>query len=86
MSDPKIIYKFRKNHDEEIRVSISKYGGRDLIDIRAFVEKEGGHAEFIPTRKGLTLNVYVFPELKRAIEKLEAVLVGEGLLDAACLE
>jgi hypothetical protein len=86
MSNAKIIYKFRKNHDEEIRVSIRKYEDRDFIDIRAFVEKETGHAEFVATKKGLTLSIFVFPELKRAIEKLEAVLVGEGLLDAASLE
>ncbi len=37
--------------------------------------------ENVPTKKGLTLRVDLFPEFKRAVEKLEAALVEAGLLD-----
>ena len=78
----KLVYTFRKSHTEEVRASIREYQGREFIDIRAFVEKEAGHSEFVPTRKGLTLNVYVFPEFKQAVMALEKELARLGLLEA----
>ena len=76
------VYVFRKNHTEEVRASIRKYQGREFIDLRAFVEKEAGHGEFVPTKKGLTLSCYVLPELKKAILALEKELLRRGLLEA----
>ena len=75
-----VIYKFRKNSREEVRVSIRKFEGRDYLDIRAWVEKESGHGEFTPTRKGLTLSIYVLPELLKGMNALEEELVQRGLL------
>jgi len=81
MSDSATIYSFRKNPTEEVRVSLRKYDGSYFFDLRVFVEKETGHCKFLPTRKGLTLNVYVFPELKRAVLALEDELKQWGLLE-----
>ncbi len=77
-----ITYSFRKNHDEEVRVSIREYQGRQYFDIRVFVEKETGHCEFLPTKKGIRLDAYTFPEFKRAVLALEDELRQRGLLEA----
>ena len=67
----KPIFVFRKSATEEVRASIRKFKDRTYIDLRVWVEKESGHAEFSPTKKGITLSVYVLPELKKAVLALE---------------
>ena len=77
----KPIFTFRKNATEEIRVSLHEYRGRKYFDIRAFREKDTGHLEFLRTAKGLTLSVYILPELKKAILALEKELIRRGILE-----
>ena len=77
----KIVYTFRKNHNEEIRASVRTFKDQTYIDLRAWVEKESGHAEFSPTKKGIRLDVYTFPEFKRAVLALEGELRQRGLLE-----
>ncbi len=81
MSDSTTIYSFRKNPTEEVRVSLRKYEGRQFFDIRVFVEKETGHCGFLPTKKGIRLDAYIFPEFKRAVIALEKELARMGLLE-----
>ena len=78
----KTVYTFRKNATEEVRASISKFKDRTYVDLRVWVEKDNDHAQFTPTKKGLTLSCYVFPELKKAIQALEDELIRRGLLEA----
>ena len=75
------IYKFRKNATEEVRIRLRKFEGRDYLDIRAWVEKESSHGEFTPTRKGLTLSIYVLPELLKGMNALGEELIQRGLLE-----
>ena len=77
----KPIYIFRKNATEEVRASISKFKDRTYVDLRVWVERDNGHAEFSPTKKGLTLSVYVLPELKKAVLALEKEASRLGLLE-----
>ena len=62
-------------------MSLRKYEGRYFFDLRVFEEKPSGFCEFVPTKKGVCLDAYIFPELKRAVEKLEAAMIEAGLLD-----
>ena len=71
----KIVYTFRKNATEEIRASLRKFKDRAYVDLRVWVERDNGHAEFSPTKKGLTLSCYVLPELKKAVQALEDGLI-----------
>ncbi|MCH7921590.1 MAG: transcriptional coactivator p15/PC4 family protein [Nitrospinae bacterium] len=77
----KPVYTFRKNHNETVRASIRKHQGREFIDLRVWAEKETGHCEFVPTKKGLMLSVYVLPELKKAVLALEREVSRLGLLE-----
>lgn len=77
----KLVYTFRKNANEEVRASIRKFKDRVYVDLRVWVEKESGHAELSPTKKGLTLSVYVLPELKKAVLALEREVSRLGLLE-----
>ena len=80
----KTIFTFRKNATEEVRVTLETYKGHQLFGIRVWFEDEPG--KWAPTRKGITLRVDLFPELKRAIEKLEAAILEAGLLDPEDIE
>lgn len=75
----KTIVTFNKNKFEEIRVGVKEYKGFDLIDFRVWVDsKEAG--EKVPTAKGLSLSVELFPKLKDSILQLEKVLKDNSLL------
>jgi hypothetical protein len=70
---------FEKNKFQEIRVGISEYQGNDLIDIRVWTATQAGQ-ERVPTAKGVSLNVKLFPQLKEAVLLLEAELKSNKLL------
>ncbi|OHD70688.1 MAG: hypothetical protein A2W19_11955 [Spirochaetes bacterium RBG_16_49_21] len=70
---PVIIKDIKKNNNEIIRIEVSEYKGRELINIRIWfqtIESAGGDLVFKPTQKGVTLNIAEFEELKDGIEKL----------------
>ena len=77
----KTVFTFRKNDNEEVRASVRTFKGRSYISLQVWAEEESGHAEFSPTRKGLTLSCYVLPELKKAVLALEKELIRRGLLE-----
>lgn len=81
----KIVHQFVKNATEEVRVSLTEFKGHKLIDLRIYFEPEDG-GERRPTRKGITVDVGLYPELKRALLKLEKELLKEKLLEAEALE
>ena len=73
---------FDKNKFEEIRIGVKEYKGFDLVDLRVWVESKEAGAK-VPTAKGLSLNVELFPQFKKAILLLEKVLKDNNLLSAA---
>ncbi|MFA5038571.1 MAG: transcriptional coactivator p15/PC4 family protein [Candidatus Omnitrophota bacterium] len=75
----KVVKTFEKNKFQEIRIGITEYQGNDLIDVRIWALNQGGQ-EKVPTAKGVSLNVKLFPQLKEAIELLEKELKANSLL------
>ena len=76
--DPIIISEFQKNKTEDFRLSITEYQGHTLLDFRIFFKDKEGESK--PTKKGITLNVKLFPELKQAILDAEKILTEKKLL------
>ena len=64
--EDKVIEIFNKNAREKVRVMLTTYQGRDLIDIRSCVEGENG---LVPTRKGITISIELIGKLKDCLEK-----------------
>jgi hypothetical protein len=83
MSD--VIAKLPKNARETIFLSVSEFKGRKLVDIRVHVpgDQDG---DWVPTRKGVSLAVGLYPQFKQALAELEEALVAQGLLDREDLE
>jgi len=75
----KTISVFQKNKFQEIRVGIREFKGNDLIDIRTWTMTQGSN-EMVPTAKGVTINVHLLPELKRALEEAEKILKENKML------
>jgi len=76
--EPIVISEFQKNKTEDFKLSLTEYQGHTLLDFRVyFKDKEG---ESRPTKKGVTLNVKFFPELKQAIIDAEKILKEKELI------
>jgi len=83
MSDT--ISQVTKNARETILFSLSEFKGHRLIDIRVHVpgDREG---EWVPTRKGVSLSVGLYPAFKQALAQVEQALISQGLLDPEDLQ
>jgi len=75
----KVVKSFGKNKFQEIRIGVSEYQGNDLIDIRTWTLPQGAQ-EMVPTSKGVSINVKLFPQLKEAVELLEKELKDNNLI------
>ena len=75
----KLIASFAKNALEEVHVSLTEYRGRDLVDIRTYYTDDEGEKK--PTKKGISLSVDLFLQLKDAVLKVEEVLRDEGMIE-----
>lgn len=75
----KTISVFQKNKFQEIRVGIREFKGNDLVDIRTWTMTQGSN-EMVPTAKGVTINVHLLPELKRALDEAEKILKENKML------
>jgi transcriptional coactivator p15 (PC4) len=64
----RVVQVIRKGPRQEIRVSLSKFRGQTLGDLRLFVANEQG--EWIPTTKGCTIGVEQLDELAEAVGRL----------------
>jgi hypothetical protein len=80
-----VIAKVTKNARETVFFSLSEFRGHRLIDIRVHVpgDKED---EWVPTRKGVSLAVGLYPEFKQALAQVEEALLDQKLLDPEDLE
>ncbi|MBM4284689.1 MAG: hypothetical protein FJ128_05510 [Deltaproteobacteria bacterium] len=81
----KLIHEMPKNSRELVRFTLSTFKGKHYLDVRTFITPENG-GEMLPTKKGLTLAVELYPTFKQALAETERVMVEEGVLDAEDLE
>ena len=72
---------FTKSTAEEVRVSLSKFKGFDLVDARVWADPDDGDGDRRPTRKGLCLRVERLPELLEALRQAEEEARKAGLLE-----
>jgi hypothetical protein len=80
-----VISRVTKNAREVIFLSLSEFKGRRLIDIRVHVpgDQEG---DWVPTRKGISLALGLYPAFREALGELEEALLTQGLLDKEDLQ
>ena len=72
-----VIARFEKNSFEEVRISLTEFKGKELIDIRVYYQPEG-EEEMRPTKKGITISPEKFPELQKGLAALEKALKAKS--------
>ena len=80
-----VLHQFPKNATEEVRASLTEYKGHKLIDLRIYYEPEDGE-DRRPTKKGITIDVGLYPELKKAMLKIEQELLKQNLVEEEALK
>ena len=69
MQNNQLVYEFKKNSFERVKVELSNYRGIDVISIRVYYISDVAKDEWKPSPKGLTMRSELIPELKKAIDK-----------------
>ena len=75
----KTVAVFKKNKFQEVRVGIREFKGNDLVDIRTWTMTQGSE-DMVPTAKGVTINVHLLGELKKALNEVEVILKESKML------
>ena len=75
----KTVSVFKKNKFQEVRVGIREYKGNDLVDIRTWTMTQGSE-EMVPTAKGVSINVSLLSDLKKALTAVEDELRANKLM------
>ena len=72
-----LIYSFPRGEKDEIQMAITKYKGRQYIDLRIwFQEPEKG--TLIPSKKGISFSVDKLTDLKEGIKRIEAACLKQS--------
>jgi len=82
MSNP--VCKVPKNSQEIIQFNLEEFKGHKLADLRVYCQDEKG--SMIPTRKGISIPISLWPQFRKGLGKLEQAIIAAGWLDAADLE
>lgn len=69
MKENKLVSEFKKNSREKVRVEFSYFMENELISLRVYFCPDQSQDKWLPTKKGITLNVEHLPELKKAIDR-----------------
>jgi hypothetical protein len=70
-----------RRRNEEIRVTLSRYEGRPIVDVRIFFVTSTGHMQ--PSKKGIALSVNRLPALFKSIEKAYGKAIDLQLIEAS---
>ena len=75
---PTVVASLVKNSRERLRISLERYQGMDLIDLRVTVELTASSGIQTPTKKGVSLRVELLPDFIEALNQAQT-MVGGGL-------
>ena len=67
-----IIKDIKRNEREIIRLEVSEFEGKELINLRIWYQAidSGGDVVYKPTKKGVALNISQYDELKDGIDRI----------------
>ena len=82
MEEGRIVYRFQKSPEEEIRFTVKEYKGRSYLNKRLWFLPSGG-SEYDPTKKGLSLSLDYLPALMKGLERTAKLASESALQDAS---
>ncbi len=70
--EDKVLLDIEKTRGEVIRVEVSEFKGKKLLNIRTWYTNDAG--ELAPTKKGVTLTYEQFQKLQTILPQIEELL------------
>ena len=71
----------QKNQTEQVRITLTEFGGHQLIDARVYCHPHGDpDRAMIATKRGLSVRVELLPLLIAALQAAERKALEAGLL------
>jgi hypothetical protein len=82
LAEPVVVSQFWKGRrrDECVRVTLSRYQGKPILDVRVFFTTKTGHMQ--ASKKGIAFAISRLPLLRKALEKAETKALDLDLLEA----
>jgi hypothetical protein len=80
MIKPIVIATLLKNTREQVRVSLDRYQGHEVIDLRVVVELNRETGAMMPTKKGISLRIEQLPDLITGLRKALLEAQRRGML------
>ena len=77
--DEIVVGSFPKNNREEVRVTLSKFKGYDLVGVRQWFRNENDEPR--PSKSGVTIRVDLLPELLDLITEARDIALKKGILE-----
>ena len=77
--DDIVVGSFPKNNREEVRVTLSKFKGYDLVGVRQWFKSDDDDPR--PSKSGVTIRVDLLPDLLDLIQKARDIAVEKGILE-----
>ncbi len=77
--DDIVVGSFPKNNREEVRVTLSKFKGYDLVGVRQWFRNDDDDPR--PSKSGVTIRVDLLPDLLDLIQKARDIAVEKGILE-----
>lgn len=77
--DEIVVGSFPKNNREEVRVTLSKFKGYDLVGVRQWFRNENDEPR--PSKSGVTIRVDLLPELLELITEARDIALEKGILE-----
>lgn len=71
--EQEIFVEFEKNSRENVKISLSEFKGKKLVDLRIWYFDKGEDT-YKPSKKGLSVSLEKFAELKDALNKFESMI------------
>jgi Transcriptional Coactivator p15 (PC4) len=82
LAEPLVIFQLWKGRqrNECIRLTISRYNGKPIGDLRVFFTTKTGHMQ--ASKKGIAFAIAKLPELRKALQSAEAKAIELNLIEA----
>ena len=77
--DEVVVGSFTKNKREQVKVTLSKYMGYDLVGVRVWFKSDDG--SYKPGKSGINIRTSLLPELMRLLDRAHDEAKKRGLLD-----
>lgn len=79
---PIMVAEITKNSSEAVRVVLDTFKGHQLVDLRVFATFSAASVP-MPTKKGLSVNVALIPDLIEALQQAHEKAVSLGWIGGA---